>query len=74
MKKYQVIGGQFSSIYYGESDSLQEAEQIANENKEYWDAWQGWHSPAIYDKRGVRERDHVIINYDMQVVPSRRVL
>ncbi len=55
MKKYQVIGGQYESHWYGESDSLRGAEMIASKNKEYWDNWQGWHTPKIYPAECVRE-------------------
>lgn len=48
MKKYQVIGGQYEQHYYGESETLRGAEQIAARNREYWDNWQGWHTPRIY--------------------------
>lgn len=48
MKKYQVIGGQYVQHRYGESDSLRGAKIIAGKNKEYWDNWQGWHTPYIY--------------------------
>ena len=48
MKKYQVIGGQYEQYWYGESDSLHGAKIIAGKNKEYWDNWQGWHTPKIY--------------------------
>lgn len=48
MKKYQIIGGQYESKWYGESDSLHGAKIIAGKNKEYWDNWQGWQSPKIY--------------------------
>ena len=48
MKKYQVIGGQYESYWYGESDSLHGARCIAARHEEYWDNWQGWHKPAIY--------------------------
>lgn len=49
MKKYQVIGGQYESCWYGESDSLQAAKRIATKHEEYWDNWQGWHKPSIYN-------------------------
>lgn len=55
MKKYQVIGGQYESRYYGESDSFRGAKLIAKRNEEYWDNWQGWHAPAIYRAEDVRE-------------------
>lgn len=50
MERYQVIGGQYEQYWYGESDSLRGAKIIANRNKEYWDNWQGWHTPQIYNK------------------------
>ncbi len=55
MKKYQVIGGQYESHWYGESDSLHGAKVIAGKNKEYWDNWQGWHTPKIYAAEDVEE-------------------
>lgn len=55
MKKYQVIGGQYESKWIGESDSLHGAKIIAGKNKEYWDNWQGWHTPKIYRAENVRE-------------------
>ena len=48
MKKYQVIGGQYESCWYGESNSIRGAKMIAERHKEYWDNWQGWHKPDIY--------------------------
>lgn len=55
MKKYQVIGGQYESHWYGESDSLRGARCIATRNTEYWDNWQGWHKPLIYAAEDVAE-------------------
>ncbi len=48
MKAYQVIGGQYEQTWYGESDSLHGAKVIAGKNKEYWDNFQGWHTPKVY--------------------------
>ena len=48
MKKYQVIGGQYEQNWIGESDSLHGAKIIAGKNKEFFDNWQGWHTPSIY--------------------------
>ena len=50
MKKinYYVIGGQYESVCYGGTPTLIGAKRLANKNKEYWDNWQGWHTPAIY--------------------------
>ena len=55
MKKYQVIGGQYSHVWYGESDSLRGAKIIATKHKEYWDNWQGWQTPKIYKSDDVIE-------------------
>ena len=55
MKKYQVIGGQYESKWYGESDTLRGAKCIATRHEEYWDNWQGWHKPAIYASVDVME-------------------
>lgn len=55
MKKYQVIGGQYYHHWYGESDSLHGAKVIAGRNKEYWDNWQGWHTPVVYAAEDVME-------------------
>lgn len=50
MKKnnFYVIGGQYESICYGGAPTLIGAKRLANKNKEYWDNWQGWHTPNIY--------------------------
>ena len=65
MKKYQVIGGQYESHWYGESDSLHGAKLIASKHREYWDNWQGWHTPNIYLSADVAEthRDGELIRY-----------
>lgn len=55
MKKYQIIGGQYESHWYGESDSLRGARCIATRHNEYWDNWQGWHKPLIYAAEDVIE-------------------
>lgn len=59
MKKYQVIGGQYESRWYGESDSLRGAKIISTRNEEYWDNWQGWHKPSIYLAEDVEEIESV---------------
>ena len=50
MKKnnYYVIGGQYESYCYGGAPTLIGAKRLANKNMEYWDNWQGWHTPRIY--------------------------
>lgn len=54
MKKYQIIGGQYEQYWYGESDSLRGAKCIATRSREYWDNWQGWHTPRIYKAEDVQ--------------------
>jgi len=50
MKKdnYYVIGGQYEFCCYGGTPTLIGAKRLANKNEEYWDNWQGWHTPGIY--------------------------
>ena len=55
MKKYQVIGGQYESCWYGESDSLHGAKCIAARHRKYWDNWQGWRTPGIYAAEDVTD-------------------
>lgn len=57
MKKYQVIGGQYEKSWKGESDSLRGAKIISKKNIEYWDNWQGWHTPNIYRAEDCEERE-----------------
>lgn len=56
MKKinYYVIGGQYESLCYGGAPSLMGAKRLANKNSEYWDNWQGWHTPMIYKAEDTR--------------------
>lgn len=55
MKKYQIIGGQYESRHYEESNTLRGARRIATKHVEYWDNWQGWHKPCIYYAEDVIE-------------------
>lgn len=54
MKQYVVIGGQYDSYCYGDSDTLHGAKMIATKALEHWDNWQGFHYPAIYRREDVR--------------------
>ena len=45
---YYVIGGQYERYCYGGTPTLIGAKRLATKSKEYWDNWQGWHTPAIY--------------------------
>lgn len=67
---YYVIGGQYECYCYGGTPTLIGAKRLANKNREYWDNWQGWHTPKIYkaedteeiESRGrITSRDGVII-------------
>lgn len=55
MKKYQVIGGQYESRWYGESDTLRGAKILATKHEELWDHFGGWHKPSIYAAEDVIE-------------------
>ena len=55
MKRYQIIGGQYETSWKGESDTLRGAKIIATRNQEYWDNWQGWRKPSIYNAEDVVE-------------------
>ena len=70
MKKYQIIGGQYESRWYGEADSLREARRIAKAHEEYWDNWQGFHLPDIYAVEDVVEVESNgrITTYDGQII------
>lgn len=45
---YYVIGGQYEPMNYGWTRTLLGAKRLARKHQEYWDNWQGWHTPAIY--------------------------
>lgn len=45
---YYVIGGQYQSFCYGGTPTLLGAKRLANRSVEYWDNWQGFHTPQIY--------------------------
>lgn len=47
---YYIIGGQYESHFYGVSKTLRGAKTLATQNKEYWDNFQGWTTPRIYDE------------------------
>lgn len=52
---YYVIGGQYNIVNYGGCETLIGAMRKATQNAEYWDNWQGWHTPAIYDAADINE-------------------
>lgn len=47
-EKYAVIGGQYQSYFYGFASTLHSAKCLASKHVEYWDNWQGFHTPSIY--------------------------
>ena len=49
MRKYVVIGGQYEPHYYGTFNSVKEAKRVADSHEEYWDNWNGFHVPKIYN-------------------------
>lgn len=52
-EKYAVIGGQYQSYFYGFAETLHAAKILASKHTEYWDNWQGWHTPKIYKSEDV---------------------
>lgn len=72
MKKnnYYVIGGQYESVCYGGAPTLIGAKRLANKCREYWDNWQGWHTPSIYkaEDTEVAESCGRITSYDGQQI------
>ena len=68
MKKnnYYVIGGQYASFCYGGAPTLIGAKRLARKSAEYWDNWQGWHTPEIYraEDTKVIESHGRITSYD----------
>lgn len=46
---YVVRGGQYESYLVGYAATLQGAKRLASRNCEYWDNWQGWHYPCVYE-------------------------
>ena len=69
MKKYQVIGGQYERICYGESDTLRGARIISGRHEEYWDNFAGWHKPAIYRAEDCEQREcrDMILHHDGEI-------
>lgn len=61
---FYVIGGQYRYHCYGGTPTLIGAKRLANRNQEYWDNWQGWHTPAIYSAEDCE------INNDGTVYPK----
>lgn len=47
-KGYYVIGGQYKYYCYGWTTKVLGAKRLARKHQEYWDNWQGWHTPSVY--------------------------
>ena len=47
--RFLVIGGQYNFVFYGLKATERSAKILATKNAEYWDNWQGWHKPVIYE-------------------------
>ena len=72
MKKnnYYVIGGQYEYYCYGGAPTLIGAKRLANKNREYWDNWQGWHTPKIYraeDTKVVESRGNITYHDGVEI-------
>lgn len=46
--RFAIIGGQYYFWDYGTTPTLLGAKRKATAHREYWDNWQGWHTPDIY--------------------------
>lgn len=72
MKKdnYYVIGGQYEAVCYGGAPTLLGAKRLAGKSQEYWDNWQGWHTPAIYAAEDTQliESCGRILTYDGEMI------
>lgn len=66
---YYVIGGQYEAICYGWKPTLHAAKLLAAKNEEYWDNWQGWNRPAIYDAKNCEMRKTMYRDYET-IVPK----
>jgi hypothetical protein len=69
MKKnnYYIIGGQYYFYCYGGCPTLLGAKRLARKNEEYWDNWQGWHTPAIFKAEDCEEVD---TDRGMRIIPK----
>ena len=45
---YYVFGGQYECRCYGGAPTLLGAKRLAGKHAEYWDNWQGKHTPKVY--------------------------
>lgn len=52
---YYVIGGQYESHCYGGTETLEEAKKLAKDCEEYWDNFEGLHTPNIYKAEDTEE-------------------
>lgn len=68
--KYYVIGGQYQRYNYGGAYTLEGAKRLATKHIEYWDNWQGWHKPSIYDAESCEESENF---YGKQILPMEYV-
>lgn len=59
--KYFVVGGQYHYRCYGSCDTIQAAKRLASKSEEYWDNWQGFHTPSIYTE------DQIVDGHDLSV-------
>ena len=65
--QYCIIGGQYRDYCYGEKETLLGAKRLAAKKVEYWDNWQGWHIPRIYD---IKDTEVVTIDGEKTRVPK----
>ena len=65
---YYVIGGQYEAYNYGWRRTLHGAKCLAAKCEEYWDNWQGWHRPTIWNAADCEMRITFYRDYEV-VVP-----
>lgn len=64
---YYVIGGQYQAYNHGGTPTLLGAKRLAKKSQEYWDNWQGWHTPAIYAAKDCSAKTNF---YGEQMLPN----
>lgn len=70
MSKFVVIGGQYEAYCYGTADTLIGAKRMASKNEEYWDNWQGWHTPKIYAEEDTQEVSSICSRSGVTIGPK----
>ncbi len=67
---YYVIGGQYEAFCYGWAKTILGAKRLARKHQEYWDNWQGWHTPDIYAAGDCEPRETLYGRSDYLPMPD----